>query len=202
MSTITKESIPADLRDTYDYVVGLDGIATVQTKNDIRMLLRKSTLGEAVELVSTTYPDLKAVIRMPLPRQKPWKELPVLLVELRQSKTFVVILEPQDAANLLELLRACGHRADGIRPFTLVGGPWLDRVARQIERPDMASSLTAPDFTIEELRADVARRFDGLTSQKNRCPHCGSDDVVAQNGLRGCNSCKKTSPTELPEPEE
>lgn len=197
MKTLTKESVPEDLRGTYDFIVNVDATAeTVSGRNEIRLLVRKCTLGEAVEVLSREKPDLKVTIMMPVPRQPPWSvQLPCLMVETRAAEKTVLLLDDADRANLLELLKACGYRTDGIEPFTMARGRgWLGGVGLQLERGKPIEA--EPDFTFDELVSDVSSWLAQKSAGADRCPECNSTDVVTQNHLRGCKSCGKTTATD------
>lgn len=163
--------LPEDLRSTWDYIVEADLLGDSNMANDVRRIVRKCTLGEAVVAVRRERPDIKVMIRMPEPREKPWHELPALLVGGRPPPGVFVRLEGKARANLLELLKACGYsyridrdhghvrKAHAVEPFSFAGGMWLHELARRVEgdRPGDDPIDVEPDFTVAELRDRVRK---------------------------------------------
>lgn len=190
----SKSVIPPDLSETYDYVVEFPDGGSVSDNNSIRMLVRKSRLGEAYELVSTTYPSLKATIKMPVPRQPPWKEIPVLMICARHTAR-PIWLDDSERANMLSLLYALGFRGEGVEPFTLARGEgWVASLGLKLE--ELEANGYEPDFTCDELRDGVnswLNRQSTAADPADKCPNCGSADVMIQNGMRGCRGCGATT---------
>jgi hypothetical protein len=153
------KAVPEDLRDTYDYVVVQHGACELGLVNDARMIARVHTLGGALVALKEQRPDIKVTIKMPVPREKPWRELPALMIGHRAPPGVYVRLDNQERANLMVLLKACGYRTNGIEPFTFMRGRgWLGGLGDKIEgspRSDEPIDESAGDMTFEELAEKV-----------------------------------------------
>lgn len=153
------KAVPEDLRETYDYITDKDsGLCNDQMFDDARMIARKCTLGQALVELKKQRPDIKAYIRMPVPRQRPWRELPALMIGERTPPGIYIRLDDHERANLLVLLKACGYRTNGIEPFTFLRrGVWLGRLGDKIEGDGRFDPHVTeePEVTYEELEKCV-----------------------------------------------
>jgi hypothetical protein len=154
------KAVPEDVRDTYDYTVDVD-LAGCDTQDlwEARKIARTRTLGQALVRLAEKQPNIKARIQMPEPRQKPWRNLPVLLIGGRPPPGILIRLDNDERANLLELLKACGYGTDGIEPFTFMRGKgWLGPLASKIVGDGRFDEPIneKPVMTFEELKERVA----------------------------------------------
>jgi hypothetical protein len=146
------KAVPKDLQDTYDYTVGTDTLGDSNMTNDVRAIVRTCTLGQALVELKKKRPDIKVLIKMPVPRKRPWHTFPMLLVGGRPPPGTLIRLSDVACANLEVLLRACG--VGGIEPFTLMRGDgWLEELGREIGESYTTSGQ--PDITFEELEKAV-----------------------------------------------
>lgn len=160
---LTREALPADIRDATSFIVVQDGSADFQMVHDARQIARRCmTLGEAVAKISVRRGDIKMTIRMPVPRVQPWKELPALLIGERPPPGCVVHVSPKERANLLQLFEAIATLAvEYPETFERVtGGTWFSDVRRNLYnanvRPDpYDESENEADFSAYALSDDI-----------------------------------------------
>lgn len=151
-------SVPEDMRDTYDYIVELDTLGDSKMVNDARLLVRKSTLGEAIEVMAEKMPEARLRIKMPLPRTAPWVEMPVLMIGGHLPPGVTLRLDDYQVANLLELIHACGWEREGIEPFTFAhSGDWLGEIGAKLTRRtfDEDYEKVVPEQSVEQLAERV-----------------------------------------------
>lgn len=150
---LTRASVPEDMRDTYDFIVEMDSLGDSKMANDARLAVRKSTLGEAVEVMAEKMPGARIRIKMPIPRTAPWVEMPALMVGGHLEPGVTLRLNDYQVANLLELFKAMGWNHGGIEPFTAARGDWTREIGFKLSRRtrDEDYENVVPDQSVEEL---------------------------------------------------
>lgn len=156
---LTRAMLPEDIRDATEYIVDHDVLGDLALANEARAIVNAArcyTLGQAIEAISKRRSDMKMVIRMPEPRQPPWRNPPAILVGGRLPPGRTLRLTDKQRANILELLKLLGFR-NGNPPeqFAGIGGTWMSTLGLDIENGEPISE--EPDFTHEELRERLKR---------------------------------------------